>query len=147
VKDKTRLRWRGSLEAQDEADAAWEKAKASRRPPEPKTSSRAAKRKRKRRRQQEIPRRPDGSIDYRAYIKSARWRKKTHKARKYYRGVCQVCGTRRNLSVHHRHYRTLGRERMEDLELLCHACHANKHEGDVAGVVDPMTAQYLALDL
>lgn len=30
------------------------------------------------------------------------------------------------LDVHHRHYRTLGCERLDDVEVLCKACHRNE---------------------
>ena len=41
-------------------------------------------------------------------------------------GACQRCGARAT-DAHHRHYRTLGRERDSDLEALCADCHAQAH--------------------
>ena len=31
------------------------------------------------------------------------------------------------LEVHHRHYDTLGNERLDDVEVLCSSCHRNEH--------------------
>jgi len=43
------------------------------------------------------------------------------------RGRCERCRRYRpgRLQLHHKHYRTLGRERHEDLELLCVTCHVD----------------------
>jgi hypothetical protein len=38
-------------------------------------------------------------------------------------GSCRRCGHAPHLELHHRHYRTLGRERREDVELVCEKCH------------------------
>jgi 5-methylcytosine-specific restriction endonuclease McrA len=41
---------------------------------------------------------------------------------------CERCGNDYlQLEVHHRHYRTLGREQLEDLEVLCKKCHEDEH--------------------
>ena len=83
---------------------------------------------------------------YRDYLRSPQWRRKVRKAHKHYSGRCTVCGSGDNLQVHHRHYRTLFRESMADLDLLCGGCHRNHHEQD-GKAVDPMTAEFLALNL
>ncbi len=36
---------------------------------------------------------------------------------------CERCGAATGLQLHHRHYETLGRERLEDVEVLCDSCH------------------------
>jgi 5-methylcytosine-specific restriction endonuclease McrA len=41
-------------------------------------------------------------------------------------GLCESCGRRRHLQLHHLHYDTLGRERIEDLRLLCDDCHTRE---------------------
>lgn len=82
---------------------------------------------------------------YHDYMKSRQWRKKCAKARKHYGHKCCRCQSTRNLQVHHRHYRTLFREAMADLELLCGGCHLNHHEGQVPGVMDPLTRQFVEL--
>lgn len=82
---------------------------------------------------------------YHEYLDSPQWAKKKRKARKFYGGKCCRCYTTRDLQVHHRHYRTLFREAMKDLELLCGGCHSNEHEGRTPGAMDPMTAAFVAL--
>lgn len=82
---------------------------------------------------------------YHEYLDSPQWRKKRRKALRHYKHRCVVCGSADRLHVHHRHYRTLFRESMDDLEVRCAGCHANEHEGDVPGVVDPLTAQFVAM--
>lgn len=78
---------------------------------------------------------------YRRYILSPEWAAKVQEAHKHYGHQCTICGTKDGLHVHHRHYETLYRERMKDLDLLCGGCHQNEHEKD--GVVDPMTRRFL----
>ena len=41
--------------------------------------------------------------------------------------VCQRCGKRKGLQVHHKTYVRLFKERMEDLEVLCWGCHRKEH--------------------
>lgn len=84
-------------------------------------------------------------IDYYRYLQSSAWSAKRKAAFSYHGRVCSICGSERSLHVHHRHYRTLGRERMRDLQILCRGCHANEHEGSVFGVVDPMTDEFMKL--
>lgn len=63
------------------------------------------------------------SEEYRQYMQSDEWKWiRGQKLRScHYR--CERCGRRRWLNVHHRHYRTFGREGMEDLEVVCQECH------------------------
>jgi len=42
------------------------------------------------------------------------------------RGCCEVCGSEAE-ETHHRHYRTFGNERPEDVVVLCHRCHCYIH--------------------
>ena len=60
---------------------------------------------------------------YREYLKSAHWQE-IRKAKLKEAGYkCQKCGARESLDIHHLHYRTLGHERMSDLQALCRSCH------------------------
>ncbi len=67
-----------------------------------------------------------GFVPYADYMQSECW---TDKSRAYRAmvGRCENCGATSGLSVHHRHYRTLGRERPEDLIVLCSDCHQARH--------------------
>jgi len=58
---------------------------------------------------------------YSEYLVSDHWRKKTLAMRRKY-PTCYCCGLPAECT-HHRHYKTRGRERDEDLITLCHACH------------------------
>jgi 5-methylcytosine-specific restriction endonuclease McrA len=61
--------------------------------------------------------------DYNAYIQSPAWRKKRAARIRRDHYMCQTCGVRGYLTVHHRTYERLGRERMDDLITLCESCH------------------------
>ena len=43
---------------------------------------------------------------------------------------CALCNVRKNLAVHHRHYRSLFREHLlRDVVVLCQKCHGRYHRG------------------
>lgn len=68
-------------------------------------------------------------MGYPAYIKSYQWRKKREYALKTLGVKCQRCGTQENpLEVHHKHYKTLYHEKLEDVAVLCGGCHKIVHE-------------------
>jgi 5-methylcytosine-specific restriction endonuclease McrA len=72
------------------------------------------------------------SLLYDLYMRSALWR--FRRWLWFYGGDrrCEGCGNRlrlhgpgpRTLTVHHRTYRRLGRERRSDVQLLCWLCHS-----------------------
>jgi len=62
---------------------------------------------------------------YREYLRSPEWQRKRQAAFAHYGRECQWCGDKKRLQVHHLHYRTLGSESPEDLEILCPGCHAD----------------------
>lgn len=64
--------------------------------------------------------------EYKEYIASAKWKRIRDAKIESVGGVCERCGISRFsviLEVHHLHYRTLKKERLEDLQVLCHDCH------------------------
>ncbi len=63
------------------------------------------------------------SLDYRYYIRSAAWYRRRAVALKIADHKCMICYSSENLSVHHRTYERLGREKMTDLVVLCWPCH------------------------
>lgn len=65
---------------------------------------------------------------YYAYLKSDQWREKRRAALQFYGNNCCLCGTRHNIQVHHRNYRNIFKESMEDLILLCESCHKTFHK-------------------
>ena len=84
--------------------------------------------------------------DYREYIKSRAWAAKRKEALAYHGRKCAICGSDRNLEVHHLTYKRLGREKMKDLQVTCKDCHRIHHE-DKPGVVttDYLSEQFRAI--
>jgi 5-methylcytosine-specific restriction endonuclease McrA len=65
---------------------------------------------------------------YRRYMRSRAWRSSPARLGEIEaaRGACRLCGSAgpsAHLEAHHRTYARLGRERLDDLTLLCSACH------------------------
>ena len=61
------------------------------------------------------------------YLKTDYWkafRKEIRRKRK----SCEICGSDRKLNVHHRHYKTVGKETEEDVYLLCEYHHCRLHK-------------------
>ena len=64
---------------------------------------------------------------YSDYLKSKHWmefRQEILSIRK----KCQHCGIKKNLNIHHKHYRTIGKEAGEDIIVLCKECHLRYHK-------------------
>jgi hypothetical protein len=141
MQGRERLRWSGNQQAQEQADEAFLKfrAKAIAKRKAGELAAQQAKQLKKRRRKGL----PQFIGTYHDYLKSPQWAAKRKKAIAYYRGRCTICTNGHRLEVHHRHYRTLFREGMGDLDLLCHDCHQNHHEDK--GAEDSMTQRYLGL--
>ena len=62
---------------------------------------------------------------YEHYLLTQHW--KTLSWRIKQGGSCVECGEKNNLCVHHISYDRIGRERDEDLEVVCKTCHIRKH--------------------
>lgn len=61
---------------------------------------------------------------YSAYIKSKKWDDFRKKAIVNAGRKCEMCGSKNKLlQVHHKHYRTIGAESFNDVEVLCLSCH------------------------
>jgi hypothetical protein len=58
-------------------------------------------------------------------LKSERWKQLRAEIIAETGGSCEACGYlgRNRLHLHHKHYRTLGRETRRDVQLLCSWCH------------------------
>lgn len=61
------------------------------------------------------------------YLLSEHW-KNLRKEKKKQNPVCEKCGTKRKLDVHHINYKNLYDILLEDLETLCHRCHKKEHK-------------------
>lgn len=62
-------------------------------------------------------------VNYRNYIRSARWKRKADAAKARAGHRCQVCNSPDNLNAHHRTYSRLGHEHPSDITVLCRKCH------------------------
>lgn len=66
--------------------------------------------------------------DYKAYIRSGRWRRRRIEYYTKFGRACVICGVTTNTNIHHVDYKRLGHELDEDLVLLCEVCHKNYHD-------------------
>ena len=73
-----------------------------------------------------------GFSKYQTYLDDEHWAKTRKKimARDGYR--CQICGSNRDLQVHHLTYKDIGQETDEQLVCLCRQCHFGLHDGSVS---------------
>lgn len=61
---------------------------------------------------------------YEDHIRSAYWRELKAKVIRRRGNRCERCGCADSpLELHHNHYKTMGRERLKDVALLCRPCH------------------------
>ncbi len=96
--------------------------------PQPKKSRRKKKKDRKAARKAKlaVPKQP--RIPYSEYLQSAWWQNKRKEKLKSVNYRCNRCGSQAELQVHHLHYRSLWKEKNNDLEVLCKTCHQVEHE-------------------
>ena len=66
---------------------------------------------------------------YHKYLLSSEWKAKRLSVLNE-RGICDKCGKKKNLHVHHLTYDNIFHERPEDLIVLCKKCHFNIHNGE-----------------
>jgi 5-methylcytosine-specific restriction endonuclease McrA len=130
----SRLSWNGNLSAQRAADAAWAAVAPK---------NRRKKSKRKKPVVTNKTKRPPQKLNYYKYISSKAWRRKREEAFNHHGRKCQRCRSIAKLRVHHKHYRSLGREKMTDLEILCDDCHSLHHE-DIGGI-DSLSKEFRAI--
>ena len=64
--------------------------------------------------------------EYHRYLKSSKW-KGIRKEVIAERILCERCSSSESLQVHHKTYKNVFNEKMEDLELLCRKCHREEH--------------------
>ena len=70
-------------------------------------------------------------LDYETWMYSKEWRQKRNRKLKEAGYKCEICGTAKNLQVHHITYENLGYEPMDDLLVVCKKCHEKLHETDL----------------
>jgi 5-methylcytosine-specific restriction endonuclease McrA len=70
---------------------------------------------------------------YNQRVSSAQWKTLKRKVIEQRGNQCQRCGrANASLELHHVHYRSLGGEQPEDVELLCRECHTRADEARAA---------------
>lgn len=67
---------------------------------------------------------------YRDYLRSEHWQKKRKDALHYFGYRCECGAENVRLNVHHIHYESLWKEKLEDLRVLCEQCHNSLHDRD-----------------
>lgn len=83
---------------------------------------------------------------YYRYMRSKVWASKRKKALTYYGSKCTVCNSTYGLEVHHLKYpKVLGKEGIQDLEVLCYDCHTDKHEGHPLRKLSPLDERFQSL--
>lgn len=65
--------------------------------------------------------------EYENHLNSQKWKDFRETAFEFYGRSCMECGKTQSLHIHHKHYRTLFNERLEDVMVLCKGCHEEKH--------------------
>jgi 5-methylcytosine-specific restriction endonuclease McrA len=80
---------------------------------------------------------------YKAYLQSPEWQEKRERLLEFWDYQCATCSSPLDLQVHHRTYKRVGNERLNDLIVLCESCHEKFHEtlGKQAGPDRPQTVQ------
>lgn len=70
---------------------------------------------------------------YQEYLKSSHWQE----FRQTVLAVtnrCAACDSKKRINVHHRHYRCLHQETLNDVVVLCRACHGYLHQDMLKGM-------------
>ena len=70
------------------------------------------------------------AFDYNTYCGTRHWQETRRKALQRAGYKCEICGTGKNLNVHHITYEHVWDERPEDLLVCCRSCHTNIHWSD-----------------
>jgi len=74
-------------------------------------------------------------VDYDDYYNTDWWRVVRQFAKDYYGNSCSFCGGEDDLQVHHKNYKNIGIELIEDLGVLCKSCHLAHHRMQKSGDV------------
>lgn len=71
-------------------------------------------------------------LDYETFLKTQYWKTVSNYAKELCGNKCSVCGSSKELNVHHRTYENHGNEvnHLEDLVVMCKNCHGKVHNGE-----------------
>ena len=68
-----------------------------------------------------------GFESYSEYLLSDWWIDKRQAIFVVKKKRCQLCGSKKKVSIHHKTYEHLGNEPLKDLMILCGVCHEHEH--------------------
>lgn len=120
---KVRLKWNSSLDAQKQADTAFDDFKLKKKLKHKSKSPKMTKKKL----QDLMAKHKFSSKDYQDYRETAWWKMKRKQKMQSSGYKCEQCGSNKGLNVHHNNYESLYRELHSDLTLLCSECHRTIH--------------------
>lgn len=72
-----------------------------------------------------------GYESYADYLRSPYWLAIRERVLERDERRCRKCKSRKRLSVHHRRYWWIGREKLDELVTLCPSCHLAEHRDDI----------------
>lgn len=81
-------------------------------------------------------------MNYKDYLKSDWWKDTRKFFNHLHRKKCWVCGHKKNVVLHHKHYKTKGYEDGDELCWLCNECHKELHFND-GEKITPDTDQHI----
>lgn len=64
---------------------------------------------------------------YYDYLGSPEWRNKRQEVFNSRSKCCERCKRVDNLEIHHKTYKNIYKEKLEDLQILCRSCHKSEH--------------------
>ena len=67
------------------------------------------------------------NMPYQEYLKTDHWIRVSTIAKEAANNKCQLCNSNGHLHTHHRAYKNLGHEKLNDVIVLCQACHEKFH--------------------
>jgi hypothetical protein len=71
---------------------------------------------------------PRYSINYFDYIKSKLWQDRKERYFRNHERICDACGSKENIDLHHTKYENFGREPNHILISFCRNCHEEFHK-------------------
>lgn len=86
--------------------------------------------------------------NYETYLESSHWKNFKKSYYILHEKKCAVCGTKLNINLHHKHYKSLGEESFDDVIPLCYDHHTRLHEYSKAHpslTLDEASERYIAI--
>lgn len=68
------------------------------------------------------------SEEYKAYLRSPKWKRKRKRVLKRANYICEKCHKEKAWQVHHLTYAHIFHERLKELIALCERCHLKEHD-------------------